>query len=111
MAVLTFLEQIRNKLRNSFLCKLVCFSGLKVYLPGLTNKDNRKSENFLVVLHCVKSIRIWSFSGPYFLAFQLNMERYSVFLCIQPEWRKIRSRKTPNRDTFLAVLKMKQETE
>ena len=88
MAVLTFLEKIRNKLRNSFLCKLVCFSGLKVYLPGLTNKDNRKSENFLVELHCVKSVRIWSFSGPYFLAFQLNTERYSVFLCIQSECRK-----------------------
>ena len=104
MAVLTFLEQIRNKLRNSFLCKLVCFSGLRMYLPGLINKDNRKSENFLVELHCVKSVRIWSFSGPYFLAFQLNTERF-------PECRKMRSRKTPNRDTFLAVLRMKQETE
>ena len=26
--------------------------------------------------HCVKSARIWSFSGPYFPAFGLNIERY-----------------------------------
>ena len=24
--------------------------------------------------HCVKTVHIWSFSGPYFLAFGLNME-------------------------------------
>ena len=29
-------------------------------------------------LHCVKSVRIRSFSIPYFLAFELNMERYGV---------------------------------
>ena len=28
--------------------------------------------------HCVKSIRILNFSGPYFSAFGLNPERYSV---------------------------------
>ena len=30
--------------------------------------------------HCVKSVRIWSFSGPYFCAFGLNTKRYSVSL-------------------------------
>ena len=34
--------------------------------------------------HCVKSVRIRSFSGPYFPAFGLNTERYQVFLCIHP---------------------------
>ena len=29
-------------------------------------------------LHCVKSVRIWSYSAPYFPAFGLNTERYSV---------------------------------
>ena len=29
-------------------------------------------------LHCVKSVRIRSYSGPYFLAFGLNAEIYSV---------------------------------
>ena len=32
---------------------------------------------------CVKNVRIRSFSGPYFLAFGLNTERYSISLCIQ----------------------------
>ena len=31
---------------------------------------------------CVKSARIWNFSGPYFPAFGLNKERYGVSLCI-----------------------------
>ena len=29
--------------------------------------------------YCVKSVRIWSFSGPYFSAFGLNAEIYSLF--------------------------------
>ena len=32
--------------------------------------------------HCVKCVRIWSFSTPYFPAFGLNMERYFLFLRI-----------------------------
>ena len=55
-------------------------------------------------LHCVKSVRIRSFSGPYFLAFRLNTEKYAVSLGIQSECQKIRTRKTPNTDTFHAVL-------
>ena len=43
-----------------------------------------------------KSLRIRSFSGPYFPAFGLNMDRYS-------ECGKIWTRKTPNTDTFYAV--------
>ena len=48
---------------------------------------------------CVKSVP----SGPYFPAFGLNTERYSVSLYIQSECGKIRTRKTPNRDTLHAV--------
>ena len=55
-------------------------------------------------LHCVKVVPIWSFPGPHFLAFGLNMERYSVSLRIQSECGEIRTRKTPNTDTFRAVL-------
>ena len=43
------------------------------------------------------------FSGPYFPAFGLNTERYSVSLRIQSECWKIRTRKTPYFDTFHAV--------
>ena len=55
-------------------------------------------------MHCVKSVPIWSFSGPYFLAFGLNTERYSVSLRIQSECGKMRTRKTSNKDTFHAVM-------
>ena len=54
---------------------------------------------------CVKSIRVRSFFGPYFPEFGLNTKRYGVSLRIQFEYGKIRSRKTPNTDTFHAVFK------
>ena len=38
--------------------------------------------------HCVKSLRIPSFSGLYFPAFRLKSERYSVALHIQSECGK-----------------------
>ena len=55
-------------------------------------------------IHCLKSVRIRCFSEPYFPAFGLNMERYSVSLRIYSEIGKIPSRKTPNMDTFHAVV-------
>ena len=51
-----------------------------------------------------ESVRIRSYSGPYFPAFGLNMERYEVSFRIQPECGKIKTRITPNTDTFRAVL-------
>ena len=56
-------------------------------------------------LHFMKSVRIQSFSGPYFPAFGLNTEWYSVSLRIRCKYGEIRSRKTPNTDTFHAVLR------
>ena len=44
-----------------------------------------------------------SYSGPHFPAFGLNMERYSVSLRIQSECGKMRTRITPNTDTFHAL--------
>ena len=55
-------------------------------------------------IHCVKSVRIRSYSDPYFPVFGLNTERYSVSLRIQSEWEKTRTRITPNTDTFYAVI-------
>ena len=55
----------------------------------------------------VKSIRIWSYSRPYLPAFGLDTARYGVSLRIQSECRKIRTRITPNTDTFHAVSVMK----
>ena len=57
-------------------------------------------------LHCVKSVRIRSFSGLYFPAFGLNAEIYRVNLSIHSECGKIRTSKTPNRNIFHAVLQI-----
>ena len=45
------------------------------------------------VSHCVKSVQIRIFSDPYFSAFGLNTEIYSVNLRIQSQCGKIRARK------------------
>ena len=52
-------------------------------------------------IHSVKSARIRSFSGPHFSHIQI---RYSVSLRIQSECGKMRTRITPNTDTFYAVI-------
>ena len=46
---------------------------------------------------CVKSVRIRSYSGPHFSVFGLNFR-------IQSECWKMRTRITPNMDTFHAVI-------
>ena len=62
----------------------------------------------------MKSVRIRSFTGPYFPrsfsgsyfpAFGLNTERYSLCFHIYCKCRKLRTRKTPNTDTFHVVKK------
>ena len=54
--------------------------------------------------HCVKSVRIRSFSGPDYPAFRLNMEIYSVNLSpYSVRMLGIRTRKTPNKNTSYAV--------
>ena len=41
-----------------------------------------KIEKFAHCPHCVKSVRIRSYSGPYFSALGLNTERSGASLCI-----------------------------
>ena len=53
--------------------------------------------------HCIKSVRIRSYSGPYFSVFGLNTERHEVSLRIQSECGKMRTRITPNTNTFHAA--------
>ena len=57
----------------------------------------------LIHMHCVKSGRTRNFSGPSFSSFGLNTKIYRVNLCSQSECVKMRTRKTPNMDTFHAV--------
>ena len=66
-------------------------------------KYTKHKKCLSMIIHYVKGVRIQSYSGPYFPAFGLNTERYSVSLCIQSECGKIRTRITPNSDTFYAV--------
>ena len=66
-------------------------------------------QNYLLVMvdkrkkHCVKSVRIQSYSGPPFPVFRLNPERYSVSFHIQSQCGEIGTRITPNTGTFYAV--------
>ena len=55
---------------------------------------------FLFVLHCVKSVRIRSFSGPYFPAFRLNTERHGLSFRIQSECGKYGPEKRQLRTPF-----------
>ena len=59
--------------------------------------------NLLCNNHCVKNVRIRRFAGPYFPAFGLNTEIYTVSLRIQSECGKIWTRKTLNTDIFHPV--------
>ena len=53
--------------------------------------------------HCMKRALIQIYSGTYFPAFGLNMDKYSISLYIRSECGKIRTWITPNTDTFHVV--------
>ena len=79
----------RSRLRNRFL-----------------RKKKQSNES-----HCVKSVRIQSYSGPHFPTFELNTERYRVSprIGISPKWGKMRTRITSNTDTFHALSTFKRQ--
>ena len=66
-------------------------------------KSPAKSREFSKTGHCVKTVLIRSYSGPHFPAIGLNTEIYGVSLRIQSECGKIRTRITPNPNTFYTV--------
>ena len=76
--------------RSLVYCWLKCYthSNLKHFQP----------------INSVESVRIWSYSGPHFPTFGLNIERYSVSLRIQSECGKMRNRIPPNTATLYAVI-------
>ena len=55
-------------------------------------------------LHCMKSVRVRSFSDPFFPAFGLNAKIYGLNLRIQFERGEMQTRKIPNTNTIYAVL-------
>ena len=63
--------------------------------PGLLKREDFWNKGYD---HCVKSVRIRSYSGLYFATFGLNTERSPY----SPKCGKIRTRITPNTDTFHA---------
>ena len=63
-----------------------------------------KLNVFSLMVHYVESARIGSFSGPYFSVFELNTNRYEISVRVQSKCGKIRTRKTPNLDTFHVVV-------
>ena len=69
-------------------------------LGSSTFGNLRKASLQNYITHCVKSFRIRSYPGPHFPAFGLNTGRYTVSLRIQSECEKMRTRITPNTDTF-----------
>ena len=73
------------------------------HLIGNSWYNFSREELLMAPIQCVESVGIRSYSGPYFPAFGLNTERYGVSLRIQSECEKIRTRITPNTDTFCAA--------
>ena len=87
-----FYSQFHFSMEQSVIANIRLYSILTFVLENARND-----------YHCVKSVHIRSYSGPYFPAFELNTERYGVFLRIHSEFGKMRTRITPNTDTFHAV--------
>ena len=77
---------------------------MELFKTGTKNHVYKPSKR---TQHCVKSVRVRSYSGPHFPAFfRLNTERYSLSLCIQSKCGKMRTRITSNTGAFYAVWEM-----
>ena len=93
-----------------YLILLITFELVRKSRKSLFSSDTqaevslKKSTSKMNKMHCVKSVRIWIYSGPHFPEFGVNTEKYSVSFRIQLECRKIWTRITPNMDTFYAVI-------
>ena len=72
----------------------------RVLCTFVPNKSNGQLLNIPLTIHYLKSARIRSYSDPNFPAFGQNTKRYEVSLRIQPEYGEMRTRITPNTDTF-----------
>ena len=88
-------DEVLTKIQSSRVCYFTKIVSFRVFARDL--KITSKA------VHCFKSIHIQRFSGPYLPTFGLNTERYGVSLHIQSEFGKMRTRKTPNTDTFQAL--------
>ena len=65
-----------------YLSYFKCSTFLKfqeIVISSWTDRGSASNLIFNNICHCIKSVRIRSYSGPYFPAFGLNTERYGVF--------------------------------
>ena len=60
--------------------------------------------NIMDTVHCVKRVRIRSYSGPHFAWLGLNTKRPDVSLRIRSEYVKMRTRIIPIKNTFYTVV-------
>ena len=77
-----------------------------IMLDLRTIKHNVQGLNICkFIFHCVKSVRIQSYSSPYFLAFGLNTQKYSVPLRIQSKCGKMLPNEclVPNKTEFVSL--------
>ena len=84
-----------------FLCNQLILNKSRLLWVALTECLVFWYSNKLI--HCVKSVRIRCYFGSHFSAIGLNTERYWWSLPIQSECGKMRTRITPNKDTFYVV--------
>ena len=77
-------------LKLFYICKA---SVIKSYQRCLKNTGPLNIKKHVLFAHSVKSVQIWSFSGPYFPAFGLNTDNYSVNYRVESKCKKIRTRK------------------
>ena len=108
----TWIKGFKQNLKNFWKYSLELFLPVLFLFRGkFTIKNSFITTSRLIecwiLSHCVKSVRIRSYSGPNFPAFGLNMKRYEVSLRIQSEYRKMWTRTSPNTDTFYAVFLMR----
>ena len=72
-----------------------------MFYEGLKGQHSNYIKTKQIVSHCVKSVQIRSFSGPYFPAFGMNTEKYSEIL--SQNAGKYGQEKTTYLGTFHAV--------
>ena len=77
---------------------------VKIFSELLLTDKFRHYFPLNATLHCLKSARIRSYSGPYFPAFGQNTERYSVSLRIQSKMRESTDQNNSEYGHFLCIV-------
>ena len=103
-------QNVSNNLTNQFRCSRRCVTQAIFYRLSVQCKDTEFSLIFFsfLAIHCVKSVRIRSYSGPHFSRIRteygeiLRISPYSVRM--RENAGKRQTRITPNTDTFYAVI-------